>query len=76
MKGWYETMLWVISVINSCTHPVQDIACRKLVRNYLSMYEKQLGGYNGDLYRATESKLRLAIDENRYNRIVQLTKKD
>jgi len=76
MKGWYETMLWVISVIDSCTHPIQDIACRKLVRNFLSTYEKQLGGYNGDLYRATESRLRLAIDENRYNRLIKLTKKD
>jgi hypothetical protein len=40
------------------------------------MYEKQLGGYNGDLYRATESKFRIAIDENRYRRICELTKKD
>jgi hypothetical protein len=76
MKGWYETMLWVISVIDSCTHPVQDIACRKLVKNYLSMYEKQLGGCSGDLYQATESRLRIAIDENRYNRLIKLTKKD
>ena len=70
MKGWYETKLWVISVIDSCTHPVQDIACRKLVKNYLNMYEKQLGGVGSDLYRATETRLRLAIDENRYNRLV------
>jgi hypothetical protein len=71
MKGWYETMLWVISVIDSCTHPMQDIACRKLVRNYLAMYEKQLGGPGADLYRATEDRLRLAIDENRYGRILK-----
>jgi len=70
MNGWYETMLWVISVIDSCTHPVQDIACRKLVKNYLNMYEKQLGGVGADLYRATESRLRIAIDENRYGRLV------
>lgn len=76
MKGWYETKLWVISVIDSCTHPVQDIACRKLVKNYLTMYEKQLGGYNGDLYRATENRFRIAIDENRYRRICKLNKKD
>ena len=60
MNGWYETMLWVISVIDSCTHPVQDVACRKLVKNYLTMYEKQLGGIGSDLYRATETRLRLA----------------
>ncbi len=71
MKGWYETMLWVISVIDSCTHPMQDIACRKLVRNYLAMYGKQLGGPGADLYRATEDRLRLAIDENRYGRILK-----
>lgn len=71
MKGWYETMLWVISVIDSCTHPMQDIACRKLVRNYLTMYGKQLGGPGADLYRATEDRLRLAIDENRYGRILK-----
>jgi hypothetical protein len=71
MKGWYETMLWVISVIDSCTHPMQDIACRKLVRNYLAMYEKQLGGPSGDFYQATETRLRLAIDENRYNRLIK-----
>ncbi len=53
MKGWYETMLWVISVIDSCTHPIQDIACRKLVRNYLTMYGKQLGGPGADLYTQT-----------------------
>lgn len=70
MKGWYETMLWVISVIDSCTHPMQDIACRKLVRNYLTMYGKQLGGTSGDLYQATEKRMRLAIDENRYNRLI------
>lgn len=73
MNGWYETKLWVISVIDSCTHPMQDIACRKLVKNYLTMYEKQLGGVGADLYRATESRLRLAIDENRYNRLVKGT---
>ncbi len=71
MKGWYETMLWVISVIDSCTHPMQDIACRKLVRNYLAMYGKQLGGPGADLYRATEERLRLAIDENRYGRLIK-----
>ena len=71
MKGWYETMLWVISVIDSCTHPIQDIACRKLVRNYLDMYGNQLGGPTGDLYRATEQRLRTAIDENRYNRLIK-----
>ena len=71
MNGWHETMLWVVSVIDSCTHPMQDVACRKLVRNYLNMYEKQLGGFGSDLYRATESRLRLAIDENRYNRILK-----
>jgi len=76
MKGWYETKLWVISVIDSCTHPIQDIACRKLVKNYLSMYEKQLGGYGADLYVATESRLRLAIDEKRHQRLINLTKKD
>jgi hypothetical protein len=76
MKGWYETKLWVISVIDSCTHPVQDIACRKLVKNYLTMYEKQLGGNSGDLYRATENRLRTAIDENRYRRICKITQKD
>ena len=70
MNGWYETKLWVISVIESCTHPMQDIACRKLVKNYLNMYEKQLGGVGSDLYRAAETRLRLAIDENRYNRLV------
>jgi hypothetical protein len=70
MNGWYETMLWVISVIDSCTHPIQDIACRKLVKNYLTMYEKQLGGVGSDLYRATESRMQIAIDENRYNRLV------
>ncbi len=71
MKGWYETKLWVISVIDSCTHPMQDIACRKLVRNYLAMYGKQLGGPGADLYRATEERLRLAIDENRYGRLIK-----
>ena len=71
MKGWYETMLWVISVIDSCTHPMQDIACRKLVRNYLAMYGKQLGGPGADLYRATEDRLRLAIDENHYGRLLK-----
>jgi hypothetical protein len=76
MKGWYETKLWVISVIDSCTHPVQDIACRKLVKNYLSMYGKQLGGVSGDLYQATEKSFRIAIEENRYQRIVKITKKD
>jgi hypothetical protein len=70
MKGWYETMLWVISVIDSCTHPVQDIACRKLVKNYLTMYGKQLGGPSGDLYQETEKKMRMAIDENKYNRLI------
>ena len=70
MNGWYETKLWVISVIDSCTHPMQDIACRKLVNNYLNMYEKQLGGVGSDLYRAIETRLRLAIDQNRYNRLV------
>jgi hypothetical protein len=73
MKGWYETMLWVISVIDSCTHPVQDSACRKLVKNYLTMYGKQLGGPGSDLYMATEGRLRIAIDENRYNRIIKKT---
>ena len=70
MKGWYDTMLWVISVIDSSTHPMQDIACRKLVKNYLSMYGTQLGGPNGDLYIATEKRLRIAIDENRYQRLI------
>jgi hypothetical protein len=70
MKGWYETKLWVISVIDSCTHPKQDVACRKLVKNYLQMYGKQLGGVGGDLYRATEINLRLHIDQNKYNRLV------
>jgi hypothetical protein len=74
MKGWYETMLWVISVIDSCTHPIQDIACRKLVRNYLTMYEKQLGGMSGDLYLSTEKRFGLAIEENRYQRIIKITK--
>jgi hypothetical protein len=73
MKGWYETMLWVISVIDSCTHPVQDSACRKLVKNYLTMYGKQLGGHSADLYRATENRLRIAIDENNYQRIIKKT---
>jgi hypothetical protein len=73
MKGWYETMLWVISVIDSCTHPVQDSACRKLVKNYLTMYGKQLGGPSADLYRATENRLRIAIDENHYQRIIKKT---
>jgi len=71
MKGWYETMLWVISVIDSCTHPMQDTACRKLIGNYLTMYEKQLGGHGSDLYRATEERFRLAINENRYGRILK-----
>jgi hypothetical protein len=71
MKGWYETKLWVISVIDSCTHPMQDITCRKLIRNYLTMYEKQLGGYGSDLYRATEERFRLAINENRYGRLLK-----
>ena len=71
MKGWYETMLWVISVIDSCTHPIQDIACRKLVSNYLTMYGKQLGGPGADLYRATEQRFRIAIDENRYGRLLK-----
>ena len=71
MKGWYETMLWVISVIDSCTHPIQDIACRKLVRNYLTMYGKQLGGPGADLYKAIENRLRLAIDENHYQRLIK-----
>jgi len=73
MNGWYETMLWVIGVIDSCTHPKQDVACRKLVRNYLNMYGKQLGGVGSDLYRSTEERLRLSIDENRYNRLVKET---
>ena len=73
MKGWYETMLWVINVIDSCTHPMQDIACRKLVRNYLTMYGKQLGGPGSDLYMATEDRLRIAIDDNTYNRIIKKT---
>ncbi len=34
------------------------------------MYGKQLGGPGADLYRATEERLRLAIDENRYNRLI------
>jgi hypothetical protein len=34
------------------------------------MYGKQLGGPTGDLYRATEQRLRTAIDENRYNRLI------
>ena len=76
MKGWSDTKLWVISVIDSCTHPVQDIACRKLVRNYLSMYEKQLGGLSGDLYHATENRFRIAIEENRDQRLLKLTKND
>jgi len=71
MKGWYETMLWVISVIDSCTHPTQDIACRKLIENYLTMYGKQLGGPGSDLYRATEERFRLAINENRYGRLLE-----
>jgi hypothetical protein len=74
MKGWYETMLWVISVIDSCTHPIQDIACGKLVRNYLTMYEKQLGGKSGNLYISTEKRFRIAIDENRYQRVIKITK--
>jgi hypothetical protein len=49
---------------------MQDIACRKLVRNYLTMYGKQLGGTSGDLYQATEKRMRLAIDENRYKRLI------
>jgi hypothetical protein len=71
MKGWYETKLWVISVISSCTHPTQDIACRKLIGNYLTMYGKQLGGPGSDLYRATEERFRLAINENRYGRLLE-----
>jgi hypothetical protein len=37
------------------------------------MYGKQLGGSGSDLYMATEGRLRIAIDENRYNRIIKKT---
>jgi hypothetical protein len=50
---------------------MQDIACRKLIGNYLTMYGKQLGGPGSDLYRATEERFRLAIDENRYGRLLE-----
>ncbi len=40
------------------------------------MYGKQLGGVSGDLYQATEKSFRIAIEENRYQRIVKITKKD
>jgi hypothetical protein len=38
------------------------------------MYEKQLGGMSGDLYLSTEKRFRLAIEENRYQRIIKITK--
>jgi hypothetical protein len=69
LNGWHETLVWVEKVIKSCTHPVQDIASRKLMKNYLKLYENQLGGIGSDLYRTCESRLRLEIDENRYNRL-------
>jgi hypothetical protein len=37
------------------------------------MYGKQLGGPGADVYRVTEERLRLAIDENRYNRLIKKT---
>lgn len=71
LNGWYETLNWVEKVIKSCTHPVQDIACRKLMKNFLKLYENQLGGIGSDLYRACEDRMRLQIDTNRYNRLIK-----
>jgi hypothetical protein len=58
---------WIEKVIDSCVHPVQEIAARKLVRNF----EKQLLrlNINRDVYFELSRRLQHRLDDIVYTRL-------
>lgn len=64
-KNWYDTLLWVEEVIESCKTPLQEIAAKKLVKLYLAKYEKEIVSIDLTIY----YRLMAKIDNIKYEKI-------
>jgi len=66
-KHYGDVANWIEKVIDSCTHPVQEIVARKLVRNF----EKQLvrSNIDKDVYFELSRRLQYRLDDIVYSRL-------
>ena len=71
-KHYADTAKWICKVIESCTTPKQEIACRKLIRIWSCKYINSL---KPDTYFALITEMRSALDFKNYERLEKLKKR-
>ena len=49
-NNWYDVLLWVEKVIESCETPQQETTARKLVKLYFKRYKKEFGEVDLHIY--------------------------
>lgn len=72
-KHYADTANWICKVIESCTTPKQEIACRNLIRLWMKQWISKL---DFDSLYQLKGNMEIALDFKRYERIEKLKKNE